>query len=173
MADETQTTDRRGVIRVIAIETGFDGVALREPGAVFDMPADVFDKRPRLNEHGEPIKDQFYEPPHWFEPVDKSKKDEVEAQRKQIRKGPRVPAIDPARQQAEATADGRLRAAAEAAVRAEIAAADEVEVTRRIEKKLQEMRSAAGVKAPAKEAPKPAPSTPSPDNLPRDTAERQ
>lgn len=79
-------------IHVIAIAQGFDGVALREPGDVFEMPDDVFEPRPRLNADGEPT-GRFYEPPSWFEPVDKSLKEKVEQDRKAARKpATRVPA---------------------------------------------------------------------------------
>jgi len=166
-------------MKVIAVETGYDGHSVRNPGDTFEMPDDVFDQRPKLNEDGVPIKDQFYEPPAWFEPVDASAREKVEADRKAIRKQGRiplkgsVPAIDPARQQADATAEGRMRAAAEAAVRAELAAVDEAEVSRRVEKKLAELRSSAGLKAPADEGAKPkAAATPSPDNLPRDSTKK-
>lgn len=171
------------MIKVIALETGYDGLSVRNPGDVFDMPDDVFDKRPKLKEDGEPIKDQFYEPPHWFEPVDKALKEHVEADRKAIQKQGRiplrgtaqaqVPAIDPARQQADATAEGRMRAAAEAAVRAELVATDEAAISKRVEQKLAELRNAAGLKAPADDGAKPKAATvPSPDNLQRDSTKK-
>lgn len=127
-------------IQVIAVAQGFDNIALREIGDVFDMPDDVFERRPRLNEKGEPIAEQFYEPPHWFEPVDKDLKEKVEADRKLIRKSAKVPAIDPVRQQADALAEGRMLAIAQEAVRQEMRVLDEKEIDRRVQVKLAELK---------------------------------
>lgn len=131
-------------MRVIAIETGFDGVAVRNTGDEFDMPDDVFERRPRLNEKGEPIAGQFYEPPSWFEPVDRSAREKVDADRKAIRKTNRVPAIDPLRQQAEATAEGRLRAQAEEEVRQQNLQRDEEETRKAVDKRFSELKNRSG-----------------------------
>jgi hypothetical protein len=96
------------MIKVIALETGYDGQSVREPGAVFEMPDEVFDRRPKLDDDGEPIANRFYEPPSWFEPVDADLKAKVEADRKAIRKqgrtSLRVPAVNPAAQLAASQA---------------------------------------------------------------------
>lgn len=176
------------MIRVIAIAQGFDNVALREPGDEFDVPDDVFDRRPKLDEHGQPVKDQYYDLPHWFEPVDRNLKEKVESDRKAINKGTRqsvgnVPAVDPARQQADATADARLLAAAQEAVRQERLRIDEEETRKLVDKRYQELKNrkpeagsdprdtrGADVKTAEAHAAKGKPSTtPSPDNLERDS----
>lgn len=88
-------------MRVIALELGYDNVALREAGTEFEMPDDVFERRPRLDASGAPIPNAFYDPPHWFEPVDPKVKAKVEEERKAIRKlAVHVPAVDPAKQAA-------------------------------------------------------------------------
>jgi len=104
-----------GTIRVIATAQGYDGTSIQEVGNEFDMPDDVFDRRQKLNADGEPIANQFYEPPSWFEPVDKSLKAKVEADRKAARKSGRVPAINPAQQEASAQAESRRLADEQAA----------------------------------------------------------
>ena len=89
-------------MKVIALELGYDNIALRAPGDEFDMPDDVFDRRPRVDAAGTPIAGAFYEPPHWFEPVDKAEKTKVEAERKEVRKiNASVPAVNPAKQLAD------------------------------------------------------------------------
>jgi hypothetical protein len=57
-------------VKVIATEDGFDNIAVRHVGEEFDMPDDVFDPRPKLDDHGRSIAGLFYDPPSWFEPVD-------------------------------------------------------------------------------------------------------
>jgi ferritin-like protein len=88
-------------MRVIALELGYDNVALREVGTEFEMPDDVFDRRPRLDASGAVIPNAFYDPPSWFEPVDPKLKAKVDEERKAIRKlAVHVPAVDPAKQHA-------------------------------------------------------------------------
>lgn len=89
-------------MRVIALELGYDNVALRNPGDEFDMPDDVFKRRPRVDATGRPIAGAFYEPPHWFEPVDALAKAKVAADRKEIAEiNASVAAVDPAQQFAD------------------------------------------------------------------------
>lgn len=89
-------------MRVIALELGYDNTALRHPGDEFEMPDEVFARRPRVDATGTPIAGAFYEPPHWFEPVDAGEKAKVEADRKEIRKiNATVPAVNPAKQLAD------------------------------------------------------------------------
>lgn len=88
-------------MKVVATERGYDNVTLREAGETFEMPDEVFDRRPLLGADGAAIPGQFYEPPSWFEPVDAALKAKVEAERKATRKARGLPAIDPARQQAD------------------------------------------------------------------------
>lgn len=88
-------------MKVIAIERGYDNVTLREAGETFDMPDEVFERRPVLNPDGVAIPGQFHEPPSWFEPVDATVKSKVEAERKATRKARGLSAIDPGRQQAD------------------------------------------------------------------------
>jgi hypothetical protein len=89
-------------MKVIALELGYDNVALRNPGDTFDMPDDVFDRRPRLDAVGVAIPNAFYEPPSWFEPVDPKVKAKVEEDRLAVRKlAAGVPAINPAKQFAD------------------------------------------------------------------------
>lgn len=92
-------------MKVIAIEQGYDNVMIREKGEVFDMPDDVFDRRPLLDKDGKPIPNMFHEPPSWFVPVNASKRESVEKDRKEIRKARRLPAVsavNPQRQEVEA-----------------------------------------------------------------------
>lgn len=56
-------------MKVVATKQGFDNLVVRNPGDVFDMPDNAFEKRPKLDATGKPIPDQFYDPPDWFEPV--------------------------------------------------------------------------------------------------------
>lgn len=93
-------------MKVIAIDLGFDNVALRNPGDVFDMPDDVFELRGRKTPEGVIVEGQFYEPPAWFVPVDEDVKAKVEADRKAIRKmnesaTPVVAAVNVAKQLAD------------------------------------------------------------------------
>jgi hypothetical protein len=89
-------------MRVIALELGYDNVALRNPGDEFEMPDDVFKRRPRVDANGKAIAGAFYEPPSWFEPVDPKMKAKVEADREEILEiNASVPAVDPAKQLAE------------------------------------------------------------------------
>jgi hypothetical protein len=70
-------------MKVIALELGYDNVALRHPGDEFDMPDNVFEDGGL----------------HFFEPKDPAAKEKVAAARKAARK-PEVAAIDPAKQSA-------------------------------------------------------------------------
>jgi hypothetical protein len=70
-------------MKVIALETGFDNVQLRNPGDVFDLPDEVV-------LHGGPV---------WFEPVAAADKEKFEAAKKAYVK-PQVAAVDPAKQAA-------------------------------------------------------------------------
>lgn len=112
-------------MKVIALETGYDGQSVRNPGDTFDMPDEVFDRRPRTDEDGEPIANRFYEPPGWFEPVDATLKAKVEADRKEILRLGRtskrvVPAVNPAAQLAASQAEvARLSKELEASKAAE------------------------------------------------------
>jgi hypothetical protein len=128
------------MIRVIAIAQGFDNVALREIGDEFDMPDHVFERRPKLDEKGQPIPGQFHEPPSWFEPIDRSERERVEKERAEVRKVNRVPAIDLIRQQAEATADARRLAQAQEAVRQEDLAKQETENRKAVDTKFKELK---------------------------------
>lgn len=60
-------SDTRAPIKVIATDKGYDGIQIRETGDTFMVAASVFDKRPKLNPEGNPIPNQFYEDPSWFE----------------------------------------------------------------------------------------------------------
>lgn len=133
------------MIRVIAIAQGFDNVALREIGDEFDMPDDVFERRPRLDEKGQPIPNQYYEPPNWFEPVDRAHKDQVAEERKNTRVAAKVQAVDPVRQQADATAEARILAAAQEAVRLERKAIDDEETAKAVQKKVSELKNRTAV----------------------------
>ena len=52
-------------MKVVANRRGFDGLRIREPGDVFDMPDDTVLPKARVGTDG-----QFLAP--WFEPVDKA-----------------------------------------------------------------------------------------------------
>lgn len=96
-------------MRVIALEAGYDNITIRNPGEEFEMPEEVFARRPRLNAIGEEIPGAYYEPPHWFEPVDAAEKAKVDAERKAVRKlNLAVPAIDPGKQLADLQAANKL-----------------------------------------------------------------
>lgn len=71
-------------MKVVALEIGFDNVALRQPGDQFDLP-DEFVLRGG---------------PAWFEPVEAADKEKFEAARKAYRK-PDIAAVDPAKQAAD------------------------------------------------------------------------
>lgn len=89
-------------MKVIALELGFDNVALRHPGDEFDMPDDSFDRRQRKDADGKVIEGLFYEHPPWFEPADPELKKKVDADRKAIVKAnAAVPAINPGKQAAD------------------------------------------------------------------------
>lgn len=95
-------------MKVIALELGFDNVALRQPGDEFELPEEL------VLQGG----------PSWFEPVAAADKAKFEAARKAYRK-PEVAAIDPAKQAAEHEASVKALAKANAdneALKAEIAA---------------------------------------------------
>jgi hypothetical protein len=55
-------------MRVKATSPGYDNIKIREIGEEFDMPDNVFDKRPILGKDGKPS-GKFYPPPSWFKPV--------------------------------------------------------------------------------------------------------
>lgn len=73
-------------MKVIALELGYDNVALREAGEKFEMPDDVFEKGTKF----------------WFEPVDPAVKAQVaeEVAKREAAKVA-VPAINPAEQLAK------------------------------------------------------------------------
>ncbi len=109
-------------MKVKALELGYDNVTLRQPGDEFEMPDDVFEPRPRLDAVGAVVPGAFYEPPHWFEPVDTKLKAKVEEERKAIRKRnvAAVAAVDPAKQAAAYLASlEELRAEVEALKKAQ------------------------------------------------------
>jgi hypothetical protein len=58
-------------MRVIATAPGYDNIKLREIGEEFDMPDNVFDKRPKLKD-GKPS-GEFYPAPSWFKKVEAKK----------------------------------------------------------------------------------------------------
>lgn len=53
------------MVTVIATGVGHDGLIVRQPGETFQMPASMFDKRPKLDKDGKPT-GEFYPPPSWF-----------------------------------------------------------------------------------------------------------
>lgn len=61
------------MVRVVATAVGHDGVAVRQPGEEFDVPESMFDKRAKKDGKGKDT-DVFYEPPSWFERVEKPAK---------------------------------------------------------------------------------------------------
>lgn len=95
-------------MKVVALELGFDNVALRQPGDEFELPEEL------VLQGG----------PAWFEPVDAADKAKFEAARKAYRK-PQVHAVNPGKQAAEHEASVKELAKAQAendALRAELAA---------------------------------------------------
>ena len=102
-------------MKVIAIQTGFDNLTIREPGGEpFEMPDDSFEPRPKLDAEGRET-GRFYDLPEWFEPYDQNERDRVDQVRKRIAKDNRKPfvsAVNPQAQQAEQETE-RKRLAAE------------------------------------------------------------
>jgi hypothetical protein len=58
-------------VRVKATARGFDGICVREPGDEFDMPETVFAPRPKRDDKGKVVPDEFYDAPSWFEKAGK------------------------------------------------------------------------------------------------------
>lgn len=52
-------------VTVIATGTGFDGTTVRVKDDEFQMPANVFDKRPKLDDKGKPT-GEMHDAPSWF-----------------------------------------------------------------------------------------------------------
>lgn len=52
-------------VQVIATGSGYYGLNLRQPGDVFTVDAQVFDKRPKFDADGKPT-GKFYDKPTWF-----------------------------------------------------------------------------------------------------------
>lgn len=102
-------------MKVIAVQTGFDNLTLREPGGEpFEMPDDSFEPREKLDDQGRPT-GRYYDLPEWFVPYDQNERDRVEQTRKRLAKDNRKPfvsAVNPQTQQAEAETE-RKRLAAE------------------------------------------------------------
>lgn len=57
-------------MRVVATARGFDGITLRDEGQEFDVPDNVFDKRPMRDKDGKPT-GEFYPAPSWFKRVER------------------------------------------------------------------------------------------------------
>lgn len=53
------------MVTVIATGAGYDGTQVRKEGDTFQMPASVFEKRPKLDKDGKPT-GEFYPAPTWF-----------------------------------------------------------------------------------------------------------
>lgn len=52
-------------VTVIATGQGFDGTTVRVAGDEFQMPGNVFDPRPKLDDKGKPT-GEMHAPPSWF-----------------------------------------------------------------------------------------------------------
>lgn len=71
-------------MKVIALETGFDGITIRHPGDEFELPNEVVERQGRK----------------WFEPADPAVKANLAAAAAAADK-PEVVAVDPAKQAAD------------------------------------------------------------------------